>query len=367
MTETAAPGHSAAGTAPDPRTVITPDAFRVAPRLLGLRLAGPWRRGFAMAADGLLIAMLSGGPSILFGAAAAAVLFRVSGKPAPGGYIRRSVRGILRVTAAIIVFGLAVAAWGSIAGRLSGDDEADERSPGVSVDGVTGVELTGIAGARAAADIARLALTADEEEARALLARSVPALRDAGMSDEDIREMVEGFAERPGREWMAAVDDAVLGPPEEAEAVAVADTAPAVPDTVATLISAIAESERRNEVLADRIDQLEDEAEEGIGIMAMLRSFADDLGLGIGWAGLYFTTFLTLWKGRTPGKRMLGVRVIRLDGEELGWWASFGRFGGYAAGVATGLLGFAQIFWDRNRQAVHDKISETVVIREERR
>lgn len=366
MIETAAPGHAAGGPAPDPRTVITPDAFRVAPRLLGLRLAGPWRRGFAMAADGLLIAMLSGGPSILFGAAAAAVLFRVSGKPAPGGYIRRSVRGILRVTAAIIVFGLAVAAWSSVAGRLSGDDEPENRGPSVSVDGVTGVELTGIAGARAAADIARMGLTAEEEEARALLARSVPALREAGMSDDDIREMVEGFADAPGREWVAELDDSVLGPPAE-PAAAVADTASAVPDTVSTLLSAIAESERRNEVLADRIDQLEDEAEEGTGIMAMLRSFADDLGLGIGWAGLYFTTFLTLWKGRTPGKRMLGVRVIRLDGEELGWWASFGRFGGYAAGVATGLLGFAQIFWDRNRQAVHDKISETVVIREERR
>ena len=361
MTDTAAPSPAGGGRAPDPRTVITPDAFRVAPRLLGLRLAGPWRRGFAMAADGLLIAMLSGGPSILFGAAAAAVLFRVSGRPAPGGYIRRSVRTLFRITAAIIVCGLAVAAWGSVAGRLSRDRDRDEVA---SEAGTPGIRLSGIGGARAATDITRMGLTADEEEARALLARSVPALREAGMSDDDIREMVEGFAETPGREWVAALDDSVLGPPGEPETAA--DTAPAVPDTVATLLSAIDESERRNEVLADRIDQLEEEAEEGIGIMAMLRDLADDLGLGIGWAGLYFTTFLTLWKGRTPGKRVMGVRVIRLDGEELGWWASFGRFGGYAAGVATGLLGFAQIFWDRNRQAVHDKISETVVIREER-
>lgn len=362
MMETAAPSSAAGGTAPDPRTVITPDAFRVAPRLLGLRLAGPWRRGFAMAVDGLLIAILSGGPNILFGAAAAAVLFRVSGKPAPGGYIRRSVRGLIRVTAAIIVFGLAVAAWGSMAGWLgSGDGDRDEIT---AIDGTPGIRLSGIAGARAAADIARMGLTADEEEARALLARSVPALREAGMSDENIREMVEGFADTPGREWVAALDDSVLGPPGEPGAAA--DTASAVPDTVTTLLSAIAQSERRNEVLADRIDQLEEEAERGISIMAMLRDLADDLGLGIGWAGLYFTTFLTLWKGHTPGKRLLGVRVIRLDGEELGWWASFERFGGYAAGFATGLLGFAQIFWDRNRQAVQDKISETVVIREER-
>ena len=38
------------------------------------------------------------------------------------------------------------------------------------------------------------------------------------------------------------------------------------------------------------------------------------------------------------------------------------RFGGYAASVTLGLLGFAQILWDKNRQGFHDKIVETVVI-----
>ena len=46
------------------------------------------------------------------------------------------------------------------------------------------------------------------------------------------------------------------------------------------------------------------------------------------------------------------------------WWLSFERAGGYAAGFATGLLGFAQIFWDPNRQAIHDKVSETIVIQD---
>jgi uncharacterized RDD family membrane protein YckC len=43
-------------------------------------------------------------------------------------------------------------------------------------------------------------------------------------------------------------------------------------------------------------------------------------------------------------------------------WDSFGRYGGYGAGLATGLLGFIQIYWDPNRQAIHDKISATIVI-----
>lgn len=47
----------------------------------------------------------------------------------------------------------------------------------------------------------------------------------------------------------------------------------------------------------------------------------------------------------------------------MGWWDAFGRFGGYAAGLATGLLGFLQVFWDPNRQALHDRVAGTVVIR----
>ena len=42
----------------------------------------------------------------------------------------------------------------------------------------------------------------------------------------------------------------------------------------------------------------------------------------------------------------------------------FERAGGYAAGFATGLLGFAQVYWDANRQAIHDRIVGTVVVRE---
>ena len=41
----------------------------------------------------------------------------------------------------------------------------------------------------------------------------------------------------------------------------------------------------------------------------------------------------------------------------------FGRYGGYGAGFATGLLGFLQVYWDPNRQAIQDKISATVVIK----
>src|SRR5439155_11146488 len=79
---------------------------------------------------------------------------------------------------------------------------------------------------------------------------------------------------------------------------------------------------------------------------------------------LYFTAALALMGGRTPGKRLLGVRVVRLDGQPMTWWSSWGRYGGYAASAVTGLMGFAECLWDRNRQCLHDKAAATVVVRE---
>ncbi len=104
------------------------------------------------------------------------------------------------------------------------------------------------------------------------------------------------------------------------------------------------------------------EAEQNKGILNKVIGLLDELGLGLGWSGLYFTFFLGFWRGRTPGKWLLRIRVVRLDGRPLGYWVSFERFGGYAASLFTGLEGFARILWDRNRQALEDKLAETVVI-----
>lgn len=97
-------------------------------------------------------------------------------------------------------------------------------------------------------------------------------------------------------------------------------------------------------------------------IIEWFKGIIKDLGLGFGWATFYFTAFIALGKGQTLGKKLLGIKVLQLDGSPLSLWDSFGRYGGYGAGLATGLLGFIQIYWDANRQAIHDKISATVVI-----
>ena len=93
-----------------------------------------------------------------------------------------------------------------------------------------------------------------------------------------------------------------------------------------------------------------------------IRTWVDEVGLGLGWAIVYFSLLPVWWRGQTVGKRLLGLRVVELTGKPLTALRAFKRYGGYAAGMATGLFGFAQILWDPNRQAIQDKTAHTVVI-----
>jgi hypothetical protein len=86
------------------------------------------------------------------------------------------------------------------------------------------------------------------------------------------------------------------------------------------------------------------------------------LGLSFGWAIAYFSLLPFWWRGQTIGKRLCGLRIMELTGKPLGLMTCFGRYGGYAAGLATGGAGFLQILWDPNRQGVQDKLAHTVVV-----
>jgi uncharacterized RDD family membrane protein YckC len=105
-----------------------------------------------------------------------------------------------------------------------------------------------------------------------------------------------------------------------------------------------------------------DDALQRRSLVGWFTSRLDSLGFGFGWWTLYFAILMPWMGGQTPGKRVMQVRVVRLDGHPITWWHAFERAGGYAAGLATGTLGFAQIYWDANRQGIHDKVAGTVVI-----
>lgn len=92
------------------------------------------------------------------------------------------------------------------------------------------------------------------------------------------------------------------------------------------------------------------------------KTWLDETGLSLGWAIVYFSLLPAWWHGQTLGKRLMGLRVMELTGKPMELMQNLKRYGGYAAGMATGGLGFAQLLWDPNRQALHDKAAHTVVV-----
>jgi len=83
------------------------------------------------------------------------------------------------------------------------------------------------------------------------------------------------------------------------------------------------------------------------------------------WLVLYFG--LMVWKtnGLTPGKRLLRIRVVSLTHERITLWQSVERALGYGASALEAGFGFLQYFLYPNHRCVHDRIAETIVVRDE--
>jgi uncharacterized RDD family membrane protein YckC len=64
---------------------------------------------------------------------------------------------------------------------------------------------------------------------------------------------------------------------------------------------------------------------------------------------------------------LLKIRVVSVTHEHLSVWHSVERSLGYGASILEGGFGFLQYFIHPNRQTVHDRIAETIVIKVERR
>jgi uncharacterized RDD family membrane protein YckC len=67
-----------------------------------------------------------------------------------------------------------------------------------------------------------------------------------------------------------------------------------------------------------------------------------------------------LLSGQTPGKRVLGVRVMRKDGTRLTLSNALRRQVGYWISAIL-YLGFLWILFDSKRQGFHDKLAGTIV------
>jgi len=80
--------------------------------------------------------------------------------------------------------------------------------------------------------------------------------------------------------------------------------------------------------------------------------------------GFYFVYF-TGSTGQTPGKKLMGIKVIRLNGSgrEMDYKTAWTRFIGLTVSASALLLGFVWALFDPKRQTWHDKMAGTVVIK----
>ena len=79
---------------------------------------------------------------------------------------------------------------------------------------------------------------------------------------------------------------------------------------------------------------------------------------------LYFCLATYFGNGKTLGKLFLRIRVVSLVHERMSLWHSFERALGYGASALEGGFGFFQYFIHPNKRTVHDRIAETIVIKE---
>lgn len=79
---------------------------------------------------------------------------------------------------------------------------------------------------------------------------------------------------------------------------------------------------------------------------------------------LYCGVFLWAGKGRTPGKRLLKIRVVSLAHRHITLWDAVERALGYGAAALELGFGFVQFFIHPYRRCAQDRLAETIVVTE---
>lgn len=78
---------------------------------------------------------------------------------------------------------------------------------------------------------------------------------------------------------------------------------------------------------------------------------------------LYFTQLESLPIRATVGKRLMGIMVTDLNGDRISFGRANGRYLSKYLSLITLLIGFLMPAFTKKKQALHDKIAETVVVK----
>ncbi len=352
----------------DPRAIITADAFSVDPQLLGKALAPPRRRAVALLIDLMLVGLvtvLTSGFWFVLGVVVAVFFFSRARQRGKGDRMSTVFRLFLGGMAMIALL-MTITTFVGL--RLLSDRIDEDAATGLvftTLGDTIPIDLPG--GLNDAlprlSEGVQIVMGESPEEVVEQATRLARRLEETGTLDEVEEVLAELIPDEVG-----GVDGVGVGESELTSDTAVEAAAREAERERAEVMALAADTITQ---LQDRLDQSEKDLErteaelEGArastGLFGWLADRADSFGFGLGWWTMYFAVLMPRMKGQTPGKRAMGIRVVRLDGQPVTWWHAFERAGGYTAGLATGLLGFAQIYWDPNRQAIHDKIAGTVV------
>lgn len=100
-------------------------------------------------------------------------------------------------------------------------------------------------------------------------------------------------------------------------------------------------------------------------IGGLLSPSAGYAGWGLGFLVqiAYQWYFLTRQDGQTPGKRIMNLKVIKVDGSPLTDSDAIIRTVGYYINSAILMIGWLIALFDSNRQGLHDKLASTYVVK----
>jgi uncharacterized RDD family membrane protein YckC len=78
---------------------------------------------------------------------------------------------------------------------------------------------------------------------------------------------------------------------------------------------------------------------------------------------LTYTVYFQVRNEGTPGKRLLGLRVVRADGSRLSGWRAAGRYAAEQLSGMTFLVGYVMAAFDDEKRSLHDFICDTRVVK----
>lgn len=330
----------------DPKQIVTQFAFSVHPEVLGLPLATPKRRLAALIIDLLIASILTGLGNMFLAVATTILIFWIAIRTRGQNVFRNLLRYAGATFASIFVFIISYAVLESF------DSSASVDTPEgiVTMQNSESIDWNEFGTKMATMDYS-------DPDAIEDFFEDFESLSNQNEVQNFLITIPEDFPEQLAllQSAIRLQDSVRVDSLREVLAPIIAGV------EISALELTINNLDDRNEELRDENEELTDQIENP-SLYVSIKKATRLMGLSLGWIGIYFISTIAFFQGQTLGKKLLNIRVIRLNNKPIGLFFAFERFGGYAAGFATGLIGFFQMFWDANRQAIHDKIAGTVVV-----